>query len=111
MTLRTTRILHFLVKGGMVISLVFIFFSPGKFRPWWELCLFLFLLSGSYLDYNLWRCPWCGFHLGPMKKIPSQCKNCHQPIHGKIRIYPKENRKIQKEWMEQKKPSDKKEDL
>lgn len=100
MKLKLTRILHFVSMVAMALSLLSIFIGPLKDRAYIGELVFLgFLILGAYLDYNLWRCPNCGFHLGSMKKIPDHCPHCKSFINKNQKIDPKQNRKIQEEWM------------
>lgn len=80
----------------MIISFFSIFFTSQSLRKIQIPALFFLWIGGAYLDYILWRCPNCGYHLGAMKKIPKACKNCHLPLDAKEKISLKQKRSFKK---------------
>lgn len=101
MKLRTTRALHLILRLAMVGSLVIFFLNKNKDQlPILELVLLLVFILAAYLDYNLWRCPHCGSHLGKMIPFPPACPHCGKKILPRDKIHVQESRQIQKETKE-----------
>lgn len=101
MKLRTTRLLHLILRLSMAASVILFLLSEKKDRLWLlELVLLLHIILMAYLDYNLWRCPHCGYHLKKMFPFPKSCPHCGHEVRADVRIHARESRKRQKEFME-----------
>lgn len=106
MKLRTTRTLHILARLGMVLSLILIFIDKNRDQLHLvEPVLFFLFILAAYLDYNLWRCPHCGYHLRKMIPFPSSCPHCKCSIYLDDRVHVEEAKRRQKETMDKEKRS------
>lgn len=99
MPLALTRLLHLLLRLGMVGALLSYWVGPMKGRLWIQELLFIaLLLPAAYLDYHYFRCPHCGNHLKTMFPFPKSCPHCQEPLYKSSIIRAKDIRAQQDEW-------------
>ncbi|MDY3052258.1 MAG: hypothetical protein SOR89_03690 [Ndongobacter sp.] len=80
--------LKYIRRLCLVLEALILFFIASDFIPafapihgWCILAAFILIGISAYLDYEYWRCPCCGTHLGRhMLRAPKVCPHCAHAI-------------------------------
>lgn len=83
MKLKIVKWTYLLLEVLTIASAVLAFFGPNpELRKPLLILAGILLIVSSVLDYQYWRCPHCGAHLGRrMLLAPQKCHNCGHEIH------------------------------